>query len=63
MSNSSGPPSWVVTWGTVLLGALLLFNVTYDAFSTSYSNPTLSLALLAAFCAAIGVRKALSGGD
>lgn len=52
-------PSWVVTGGTVLLGGLLAFHVVYDMFSSSYSNPTLSLALLAAFCTALGFRNAL----
>lgn len=55
-------PSWVVTGGTVLLGGLLLFHVVFDAVSTDYSNPTLSLALLGAFCAALGFKNSLRGG-
>lgn len=64
MSNTPPPlPSWVVTGGTLLLGGLLVFHVVYDALSRSYSNPTFSLALLGAFCAALGFRNTLRGGD
>lgn len=61
--NPNSPPSWVISGGTILLGALLAFHVIYDAFSDHYQNPTLSLALLGAFGMALGFKKSLRDGD
>lgn len=62
MSNSPSLPPWAATIGTLLIGALLAFHVIYDALAKSYSNPTLSLALLGAFGMALGFRNTLTGG-
>lgn len=61
MSKPPLPPI-VVTGGTVLIGVLLGVHVVFDMVSHSYSNPTLSLALLAAFCAALGLQSTNRGG-
>ena len=64
MSNPpSPPPSWIITGGTVLIGALLAFHVIFDALSDGYQNATLSLALLGAFGVALGFKKSLRDGD
>lgn len=62
MSTTPSLPPWLVQAGTVALGLLLIFHVVYDAIVPSYNQPTLSLAFLGAFCAALGVQKALRGG-
>jgi hypothetical protein len=63
VSNTPGPPTWLVQGGTVLIGCLLTFHVVFDALSDPYSNPTLSLGLLGAFGLALGFKKSFRDGD
>lgn len=62
MSDSPRLPGWLVVGAVVLMGCLLLFHVVYDALNKSYSNQTLSLALLGAFCMAVGWKNQQGGG-
>lgn len=59
------PPSiapWLTQAATVLSGALLAFNIVFDALSPAYQGAEVTFGLLGLFGGLLGLHKSLRGG-